>query len=81
MFSRDLIEQLTSDPEKPWAEFRRGKSLTQKQLAKLLGPYEIVSETVWIGGQSAKGYKRAAFEDAWTRYLGRLDTRSVKPSE
>jgi hypothetical protein len=70
IFSSTLIQKLISDPEKPWAEFRRGKSFTQKQLAKMLGTYGIVSEPVWIEGQSARGYKRAAFEDAWTRYLG-----------
>lgn len=70
VFSQTLIEKLTTDPEGSWAEYYRGKPLTQKQLARLLGTYGILSETVWIGDKSRKGYKRAAFGDAWTRYLG-----------
>jgi putative DNA primase/helicase len=69
IFSKNLIAELTSDPEKPWAEYRRGKPLTQKQLANRLREYGITPETVWIGQESAKGYKRTAFEDAWRRYL------------
>jgi Protein of unknown function (DUF3631)/RepB DNA-primase from phage plasmid len=69
MFSATLIAILADDPEGSWAEYNRGKRITQKQLANLLRGYGIVSETVWISGHSAKGYKRAAFEDVWTRYL------------
>jgi putative DNA primase/helicase len=69
MFSNDLVNKLAADTERPWAEFRRGKEITPKQLARLLGNFVIVSETVWIDGKSRKGYKRSAFEDAWKRYL------------
>jgi putative DNA primase/helicase len=68
-FSATLIEILKTDPEGPWAEYARGKPITQKQMANRLRAYGIVSETLWINGNSAKGYKRAAFEDVWTRYL------------
>jgi Protein of unknown function (DUF3631) len=60
---------LNADPEGPWANYNRGKEFTRKQLANRLRAYGIISETVWIDGKSAKGYKRAAFEDVWTRYL------------
>src|SRR5215467_2712903 len=36
--SADLIAQLVADPERPWAEWKNGKPLTQKQLAALLKP-------------------------------------------
>jgi putative DNA primase/helicase len=49
IFSNDLVAKLAADEEGPWAEYNRGKSITQKQLARLLGAYGIVSETVWIG--------------------------------
>ena len=70
VFSSTLVERLIANPEGPWAEYHRGKPITQKQLARLLGAYGIMSETVWIGDKSRKGYKRVAFEDAWIRYLG-----------
>jgi hypothetical protein len=69
LFSKRLIDQLIADTEKPWGEYNRGKPMTQKQLANRLRVYGIASETVWIGRESAKGYKRAALEDVWKRYL------------
>jgi len=68
--SADLVAKLTADPERPWAEWKRGKPLTQKQLAGLLRPFGIISETVSIPGLAdAKGYKRVRFEEAWEAYL------------
>jgi putative DNA primase/helicase len=67
--TRVLLERLVADPERPWAEYRRGRSLTARQLGRLLSPFGVVSGTVHVAGQpDAKGYQRAAFEDAWERY-------------
>src|SRR5262249_10992130 len=64
------VIRMTADPERPWAEWKRGKPLTQKQLAGLLRPFGIISETVSIPGLAdAKGYKRVRFEEAWEAYL------------
>jgi Protein of unknown function (DUF3631) len=86
--SADLVAKLGADPERPWAEWNRGKPLTQKQLANLLRPFEIASETVHIEGlPHAKGYKRARFEEAWAAYppgkvAGENDAASpIPPSE
>jgi putative DNA primase/helicase len=69
LFSLTLVDKLTADPEGMWVGYNRGKPLTQKQLASRLRDYGVVSETIWIGDKSAKGYKRTAFEDVWKRYL------------
>ena len=69
LFSLTLIDKLTADPEGAWAGYNRGKPFTQKQLASRLRDYGILSETIWIESRSAKGYKRAPFEDVWRRYL------------
>jgi Protein of unknown function (DUF3631) len=67
--SADLVAKLTADPERPWAEWKHGRPLTQKQLGGLLKPFGIVSETVSIPGfNDAKGYKRIRFEAAWEAY-------------
>jgi Protein of unknown function (DUF3631) len=67
--SADLADKLVADPERPWAEWRHGRPLTQKQLAGLLGPFGIISEEVHPAGQThGKGYKRARFEEAWGVY-------------
>jgi putative DNA primase/helicase len=68
--SADLVAKLVEDPERPWATWRHGKPLTQKQLAGVLRPFGIISETVSIPGLAdAKGYKRVRFEHAWEVYL------------
>jgi len=72
MRSADLVAELVSDPEKPWAEWgnRGTKPLTQKQLGGLLRPFGIASETVSIQGlNDAKGYRAARFAEAWEAYL------------
>jgi hypothetical protein len=69
IFSADLVTKLAGDPERPWAEWNRGKPLTQKQLGGLLKPFGIISESIRIGDRTGKGYKRASFEEAWERYL------------
>jgi putative DNA primase/helicase len=68
--SVDLVTRLSADPERPWAEYNRGgKPITQRQVARLLGAFCIISETVDIPGlKSAKGYRRSRFEEAWATY-------------
>jgi Protein of unknown function (DUF3631) len=77
--SLDLVERLTKIEGRPWAEWRGGKPLTQNSLARLLGKFEILSGTIrLVGGQTAKGYYRAAFDDAFARYL---PPQTVTPSQ
>jgi putative DNA primase/helicase len=68
LFSRSIIEHLTTDRDKPWFEYWHGKPITQRQLATLLGNFSIISETVRIGTETAKGYRCASLEDAFERY-------------
>jgi hypothetical protein len=67
--SGDLIARLTADPERPWAEWKHGRPLTQKQLAGLLASFQIISINVNPPGlPQGKGYRRADFEEAWRAY-------------
>jgi Protein of unknown function (DUF3631) len=66
--STTLVARLRSDPEAPWCEPPPG--ITPKRLAALLAEYDIRSTPIRFGeptGQ-ARGYYRADFTDAWTRY-------------
>jgi hypothetical protein len=70
MPTKVLITALCADEERPWATYSKGEPITDRQLAKLLKPFGIVSTTVHPpGAPHAKGYRRADFEDAWARYL------------
>jgi Protein of unknown function (DUF3631) len=92
VLSAALVARLKEDPEAPWAEWNRGKGLTQNSLAALLGGgggrgrrgkrgYGIHSQTVHPPGQShGRGYRWAQFEDAWSRYLT-PDTKGVSSGD
>src|SRR5262249_26884683 len=67
--SKTIIERLTADPEKRWAEWSRGKPITEKSVAGLLHEYRIISRNVGSKETQAKGYRKADFADAWDRYL------------
>src|SRR5262245_57637095 len=68
--TKTLITALCADTERPWAAYFKGEGITDRQLAKLLKPFGIVSTTVHPPGMPhAKGYRRTDFEDAWARYL------------
>src|SRR5262245_36241089 len=66
MRSIDLVARLGADPERPWSEYNRGKPITQRQVAKLLGTFGIISVNVNPPGLAqGKGYRRANFKEAW----------------
>jgi putative DNA primase/helicase len=69
MRSADLVAVLTADPEAPWAEYNRGKPITQRQVAKLMGQFGVISDTVHPPELSqGKGYKRVDLEPLWDAY-------------
>jgi putative DNA primase/helicase len=75
--SSDLVAKLTADPERPWAEWKHGRPLTQKQLAALLAPFHIISLTVHPPGlPDGKGYRRIDFKEAWAAYCPGQNTPS-----
>ncbi len=67
--SADLIKQLCDDLEKPWATFNRGQPISPRQIANRLRDYDITSNTIRIGTNTAKGYLFSQFADAFNRYL------------
>ena len=81
ILSATLVTKLKEDVEAPWAEWGRGKGLTQNSLAVLLsggggrgrgsrGGFGIRSGDVHLPGDiHGKGYKRSQFEEVWARYL------------
>lgn len=65
----DLLVQLCSDDEAPWATFNRGHSIRPRQLAQRLKAYGIQSKNVRISYNVVKGYELDQFQDAFFRYL------------
>jgi putative DNA primase/helicase len=78
--SADLVEKLAADKERPWADWKHGRALSQKQLGGLLSHFGIRSETVSVPGfADAKGYRRVRFEEAWEVYCPGQNTLSGLP--
>jgi putative DNA primase/helicase len=70
MTSGDLVAYLTGLDERPWPDYRNGKPITKAQIARLLKPLRISSGSIRLDdGRTPKGYYRAAFEDAFRRYI------------
>ena len=65
----DLISRLSQDDEKPWATYNYGKSISPRQLSKLLSGYGIKSKTVRFVHNTPKGFETSQFQDAFDRYL------------
>jgi hypothetical protein len=80
VFSADIIEALHQLEERPWREYGRSrKPISQRQLADLLRPYEIVSGTVRVGKETGKGYKAKDCQEAFERYLPPLKPKEENP--
>jgi hypothetical protein len=72
-----LLDQLNSMTEAQWSAFSYGKNLTARDLARLLKPYGIKSQTIRFKDNPVKGYYRSDFEDAWKRHLSNPSVLSV----
>ncbi|GIF91375.1 DUF3631 domain-containing protein [Catellatospora chokoriensis] len=75
-----LLDRLKADPESPWTD-HGSSNLTPLKLGTLLREYDIRSANIRFGppiGQ-VKGYSRADFTDAWTRYCPPTDTTTPTP--
>jgi putative DNA primase/helicase len=66
MASGDMADALASIEGRPWAEWKASKNaspkpLSKNQLAGLLKPFHIISDSVRIGERTPKGYYRSQF--------------------
>ncbi|MEH3141178.1 MAG: DUF3631 domain-containing protein [Mycobacterium kyogaense] len=66
--TEQLLNELNQMQESPWSTIRRGEPLDGRGLSQRLGKYGIGSK-LHVGDRGIRGYTRAQFEDAWSRYL------------
>ena len=69
--SEDLTMKLWAMHDRPWRTIDGGKTISPATMARLLRPYGIKPQTIRIREEetTAKGYYRADFDDAFSRYL------------
>lgn len=70
IWTSQLLPALYAIDDAPWADLK-GKPLNDHGLARLLRDYEIKSKNIRIGADQFKGFERAQFSDAWSRYCPR----------
>jgi putative DNA primase/helicase len=76
--SPQLCEFLVQMEERPWGAWgKRGKPLSQNQLAGLLRPYGITSRSIRTAEGVLRGYALTDFTDAFDRYLMALSIPSL----
>jgi hypothetical protein len=66
--TEDLVAALLALEERPWPTLRRGP-LDARALAQMLRRYDVKPATHRFDDITARGYLRADFVDAWSRYL------------
>ncbi len=77
LFSRTLAEELNWHGERPWAELKNGKQVTEFWLARQLRPYGVRPKTIWIGEEVAKGYSKEDFDEVFGRYIPRKEAKAL----
>lgn len=60
-----ILDALHTIDASPWSEWRAGKPLSGRGLARLLRDFEITPDRT----RASRGYSRHQFADAWTRYV------------
>jgi len=69
LFTKEILAALANDENRPWSEWKKGKPITDRQLAALLKDFKIRPKSVRRGDKTDKGYQRKDMEDAFDRYL------------
>jgi hypothetical protein len=69
LFSRTLVLWLVQCKNSPWGNAEGGKEITELWLSQRLRPYGVRPRTVWLMGESAKGYSLEDFGKVFRRYL------------
>jgi hypothetical protein len=68
--SDDMVQSLVAAPDRPWAEWSKGRPMTPHALARMLKPFGILPERGRVGTTNPVSvYARVSFEPVWERYF------------
>ncbi len=80
--SPELCEVLGRMEERPWPEWRNGRPITPRAVARLLAGFSIKPRPLRLDLNSvAKGYLLDDFKDTFSRYLPDLSVTRSQPKE
>jgi len=69
IWTEELLNQLYQIEESPWADWRKGKALSARNLSRLLKIFGIKSQDLKMDRVNKKGYRLEDFNECFTRYL------------
>jgi Protein of unknown function (DUF3631) len=72
--SKTLVKKLLAMEERPWAEYSRGKPLTQNKLAQLFKDFDVHTHQAKVGVKNLKHYLRSDLKSLFERYLKKDNT-------
>src|SRR5439155_5274892 len=81
--TKAIIAALVAMEERPWATWGKTDTpITPHALARRLAEFEVLpAGELWLAGKNVRGYRRAAFEDAWLRYCAQESLEREKPNK
>jgi len=69
IWTESLLNQLYDMEERPWADWKKGKALSARNLSRLLKTFGIQSKDLKMEGVNKKGYRLEDFNECFPRYL------------
>ncbi len=69
IWTERLLNQLYNMEERPWADWRKGKALSARNLSRILKTFSIQSKDLKMEGVNKKGYRLEDFSECFVRYL------------
>ena len=79
LLTRTLLQSLNRFADRPWAQGRRGKDVTDLWLAARLRPYGIRPTSIRLGELVGRGYAKEDFLEAWRRYIPLSEVQAPSP--
>jgi hypothetical protein len=64
-----IVNALATFVEREWLMWDGGRPMRPHQLAKLLSPYGVISQTLRCGAFVFRGYPRERLDEMFERYL------------
>lgn len=77
LFSRDIVNYLNAKGDRPWCELKESRLVTERWLAQQLRPYGVTPKTMWIDGESARGYTGEELMEVFQRYVPKPERASL----
>lgn len=68
IFTATIVEKLNEIEDAPYSAWGRGAGIKPRDIARILGQYEITPKDIRMGATVRKGYRRSDLDDALARY-------------